>query len=44
MPVKSDATGNVLVHCLDTRQPVVEQLSKDASLFRAAAGAVRNDG
>ena len=44
MPVKSDATGNVLVHCLDTRQPVVEQLSKDASLFRAAAGAMRNDG
>ncbi|WP_041921634.1 Na+/H+ antiporter subunit E [Hyphomicrobium denitrificans] len=44
MPVKSDATGNVLVHCLDTLQPVVEQLSKDASLFRAAAGAVRNDG
>jgi multicomponent Na+:H+ antiporter subunit E len=44
MPVKSDATGNVLVHCLDTRQPVVEQLCKDASLFRAAVGAMQNDG
>lgn len=43
MPVKFDATGNVLVHCLDIRQPVVEQLSKDASLFCAAAVG-RNDG
>jgi multicomponent Na+:H+ antiporter subunit E len=44
VPVRSDAAGNILVHCLDTRQPVVEQLCEDASLFRKAIGATQNDG
>lgn len=44
VPVKSDAAGNILVHCLDTRQPVVEQLCEDASLFREAIGVTKNNG
>jgi multicomponent Na+:H+ antiporter subunit E len=44
VPVKSDATGHILVHCLDTRQPVVKQLCEDASLFRKAVGVTHNDG
>jgi multicomponent Na+:H+ antiporter subunit E len=44
VPISSDATGNVLVHCLDTRQPVVEQLCEDAHLFCKAVGETQNDG
>jgi len=43
VPVKSDATGNILVHCLDTRQPVVEQLCEDANLFGEAIGVTREN-
>jgi len=39
VPVESDETGIILVHCLDTREPVVEQLYEDVGLFRKAVGA-----
>jgi len=44
VPVKSDADGNILVHCLDTRQAVADQLREDVRLFRKAIGAAQIDG
>lgn len=36
LPVCAPATGAVLYHCLDTRQPVARQLAADEAVFSAA--------
>lgn len=33
LPAGSDATGGMLIHCLDIRQPVAEQLAAEEALF-----------
>jgi multicomponent Na+:H+ antiporter subunit E len=44
VPVKSDQSGVVLVHCLDIGQPVVEQLTGDEILFSRIVNGTRDDG
>ena len=44
LPVGSDPNGMILIHCLDTNQPVLAQLRADEDLFRRALGAERGDG
>lgn len=44
LPVGSDRSGALLVHCLDTDQPVVAQLTEDEALFQRTLGAKRDDG
>ncbi len=38
VPVGSDATGALVYHCLDTRQPVAAQLAEQEALFCTALG------
>ena len=33
LPAQADPDGTVLVHCLDTRQPVAEQLTQAEARF-----------
>lgn len=44
LPVDSDQSGVLLVHCLDVDQPVVGQLADDEQLFRQALGEGRRNG
>lgn len=44
VPVKSDQSGVVLVHCLDISQPVVSQLTDDEVLFSRVVSRARDDG
>lgn len=44
VPVESDQSGVVLVHCLDVGQPVVAQLIEDEVLFSRVVRRARNDG
>ena len=38
LPVGTDQNGQVIIHCLDVSQPVLEQLARDEALFRRALG------
>lgn len=38
LPVESDQSGTLLIHCLDVDQPVVAHLTEDEHLFRRALG------
>ncbi len=40
LPVDSDASGALLVHCLDTDQPVAAQMAAEAARFSRAIGDV----
>jgi multicomponent Na+:H+ antiporter subunit E len=40
LPVDSDADGALLVHCLDTGQPVAAQMAAEAARFARAIGDV----
>jgi multicomponent Na+:H+ antiporter subunit E len=44
LPVATDQTGALLIHCLDIDQPVVAQLTEDEGLFRRALGEGRDNG
>ena len=44
LPVGSNSNGMLLIHCLDTDQPVLAQLSEDERLFSRALGEERGDG
>jgi multicomponent Na+:H+ antiporter subunit E len=44
LPAGSDAGGGMLVHCLDTRQPVAEQLAAEEALFARVIGGSMGDG
>jgi multicomponent Na+:H+ antiporter subunit E len=33
LPVSVEASGDLLVHCLDTSQPVADQLASEEDLF-----------
>jgi multicomponent Na+:H+ antiporter subunit E len=44
VPVKSDRSGVVLVHCLDVGQQVVAQLTEDEILFSRAVSGKRDNG
>ena len=44
VPVASNQSGVVLVHCLDVGQPVVAQLTEDEHLFMRALGEGRDNG
>jgi multicomponent Na+:H+ antiporter subunit E len=43
LPVGRDPSGALLIHCLDTDQPVVAQLAEDERLFRRVFGKERDD-
>jgi len=43
VPVGSDGSGALLVHCLDVGQPVVEQLAVEEALLTEAMGWGRGD-
>jgi multicomponent Na+:H+ antiporter subunit E len=38
LPAGHDENGNILIHCLDMNQPVVEQLAAEEAAFRQALG------
>jgi multicomponent Na+:H+ antiporter subunit E len=40
LPVESEAGGALLVHCLDTDQPVAAQMAAEAARFARAIGDV----
>ena len=42
LPVGAQGSGCLLIHCLDTDQPVIEELSKDEVLFKRAFGGGTN--
>ncbi len=44
LPVDATADGRLLVHCLDTGQPVAEQMAADEALFARAAGGAADHG
>jgi len=44
LPCGSEGTNTLLVHCLDTADPVAEQLAVEESLLRRAVGEMRDDG
>jgi multicomponent Na+:H+ antiporter subunit E len=43
LPCGHDESGGLVVHCLDVRQPVVDQLAADEALLAQALGARRNN-
>ena len=44
VPIGSDKTGGLLIHCLDVEQPVVAQLAAEEALLVRAIGGVRSNG
>jgi multicomponent Na+:H+ antiporter subunit E len=38
LPVETRADGTILIHCLDTRLPIAEQLKDEEALFARATG------
>ena len=44
LPVEASSDGTVLVHCLDTRQPVLSQLAAEERRFARAFGVGRGGG
>jgi len=44
VPTGVDEAGALLVHCLDVRQPVAEQLAREEALLMRALGYERGDG
>lgn len=44
LPVAADASGTLLVHCLDLRQPVQEQISADEAAFHEVLHGVQRHG
>ena len=44
LPSGSDDSGGLVIHCLDTGQPVVEQLAAEEALFVRALGGERGGG
>lgn len=44
LPAGADATGGMLVHCLDTRQPVAAQLAAEEVRFVRVIGGSGSDG
>jgi len=44
LPTSVDLDGDILIHCLDTGQPIAEQLSFEENLFARAMGGESHDG
>lgn len=44
LPVSTAADGTMLIHCLDLREPVAEQVAADEAAFCRILGAERRDG
>jgi multicomponent Na+:H+ antiporter subunit E len=44
LPAGSDAMGGMLIHCLDTRQPIAAQLAAEEALFVRVVGGSAGDG
>ena len=44
LPVSTAADGTLLIHCLDLREPVAEQVMADEAAFCRILGAERRDG
>lgn len=44
LPAGADATGGMLVHCLDTRQPIAAQLAAEEVRFLRVIGGGGSDG
>ena len=44
LPVSTLADGTMLIHCLDLREPVAEQVAADEAAFCRILGAERRDG
>jgi multicomponent Na+:H+ antiporter subunit E len=44
VPVGSDQSGALVIHCLDIRQPVAAQLATDEALFARVTGEAGSDG
>ena len=44
LPVSTEADGTMLIHCLDLREPVAEQVAADEAAFCRILGAERRDG
>jgi len=44
LPCGTDERGNLIIHCLDTGQPVAEQVAADEALLAEAIGSPRDNG
>lgn len=44
VPTGADASGRLLVHCLDIEQPVAAQLTAEEAMFAQVIGAARSGG
>jgi multicomponent Na+:H+ antiporter subunit E len=44
LPMGADASGALLIHCLDTREPVLEQLAEEEAMLTQALEDRRYDG
>jgi multicomponent Na+:H+ antiporter subunit E len=44
LPCGSAESGGLVIHCLDTEQPVLEQLAAEEALFVQVLGGARNHG
>jgi multicomponent Na+:H+ antiporter subunit E len=44
LPCGTDDSGNLIVHCLDTGQPIAEQAAADEALLAAAIGSTHRNG
>jgi multicomponent Na+:H+ antiporter subunit E len=43
LPSGSDQDGNLVVHCLDVSQPVIEQLAAEEAMLRQVLGGTSNE-
>jgi len=44
VPTGSDASGALVIHCLDVEQPVIAQLAAEEAVFARVVGEVPSDG
>lgn len=44
LPCGPDKNGGIVIHCLDTREPVIDQLTEEEVQFVRALGGERHDG
>ena len=44
VPTGSDASGALVIHCLDVEQPVIAQLAAEEAVFARVVGEAPSDG
>jgi len=44
VPTGSDASGGLVVHCLDVKQPVIAQLAAEEAVFARVVAEAPRDG